>query len=101
MKHVSLADEQRIVALSTSKESDMSLEPLVEPWTLGFPYTRSTGKTLGRFFAGLCERRILGRRAADGHVFVPPLEHDPRSGEALGDWVEVSPLGTVESWTWI
>jgi uncharacterized OB-fold protein len=79
----------------------MSLAPLVEPWTLAFPYTRSTGATLGRFFAGLCERRIIGRRAADGRVFVPPLEHDARSGEPLGDWVEVSPLGTVETHTWI
>jgi uncharacterized OB-fold protein len=79
----------------------MTSAPLVEPWTLAFPYTRSTGATLGRFFAGLREGRIFGRRAADGRVFVPPLEHDPRDGEPLGAWVEVSPVGTVETHTWI
>jgi uncharacterized OB-fold protein len=79
----------------------MSSAPLVEPWTLAFPYTRSTGATLGRFFAGLSEGRILGRRAADGQVFVPPLEHDPRDGSTLGEWVEVSSVGTVETHTWI
>jgi uncharacterized OB-fold protein len=79
----------------------VSTEPLVEPWTLAFPYTRSTGATLGRFFAGLAAQRILGRRAVDGRVFVPPLEHDPRDGSPLGDWVEVSPYGTVETHTWI
>jgi hypothetical protein len=101
MKHVSLAVQPTFGTRSTSAESDMDIEPLVEPWTLAFPYTRSTGATLGRFFAGLAQERILGRRATDGRVFVPPLEHDPRSGEPLGDWVEVSPLGTVEAHTWI
>ena len=43
----------------------MSLAPLVEPWTLAFPYTRSTGATLGRFFAGLAERLYISPRTAD------------------------------------
>jgi uncharacterized OB-fold protein len=78
-----------------------ALEPLHEPWTLAFAYTRTTGATLGRFFAGLAAQRIWGRRATDGRVFVPPLEYDPQTSEPLGDWVEVAQTGTVESHTWI
>jgi uncharacterized OB-fold protein len=74
-----------------------SPSPLHEPWTLSFAYTRTTGPVLGRFFAGLMERRILGRRAADGRVFVPPLEYDPRTSEPLEGWVELSGEGVLEN----
>jgi uncharacterized OB-fold protein len=78
-----------------------STQPLHEPWTLSFAYTRTTGPVLGRFFAGLVERRILGRRACDGRVFVPPLEYDPRTGEPLLDWVDVASEGVVENHTFV
>jgi uncharacterized OB-fold protein len=74
---------------------------------LEFPggYTRSTGPVIGRFLTGLRSGRILGVRAADGKVLIPPTEYDPRTGAALGaadeDWVEVGPAGTVTSWTWV
>jgi uncharacterized OB-fold protein len=85
----------------TLSSDHLSHEPLHEPWTLGFAYTRTTGAVLGRFFAGLYEKRILGRRAADGSVFVPPLEYDPRTSEPLTDWVDVGPDGTLEGYTFI
>ena len=66
-----------------------------------YPYRRSLGPVLGRFFAGLRDRRLLGVRAGDGKVIVPPTEYDPRTGESLSELVEVGPEGTVESWTWI
>ena len=69
--------------------------------TLEFPYSRTVGPVVGAFLAGLREHRILGVRNRDGRVFVPPLEYDPHTGEALEELVEVGPAGTVESWTWV
>jgi uncharacterized OB-fold protein len=79
----------------------MSNEPRVVESTLEFPYSRSLGPVVGAFLAGLREHKILGVRAANGAVLVPPLEYDPTTGDALDELVEVGPLGTVTSWTWI
>ena len=76
-------------------------EPLRAPHVLEYPYRRSVGPVLGRFFTGLRERRIEGIRAADGRVLVPPQEYDPHSGEALSEFVPVSDSGVVTSWTWV
>lgn len=70
-------------------------------WTLEFPYTRTYGPVVGRFIAGLAQHRILGLRASDGVVFVPPTGYDPRDSSALSEWVEVGPEGTVEAVTWV
>jgi uncharacterized OB-fold protein len=74
---------------------------LTAPHVLEYPYTRSVGPVLGRFFAGLRDRRIVGVRARDGRVLVPPQEFDPDTGESLGDFVEVGTAGVVTSWTWV
>ena len=66
-----------------------------------YPYRRSVGRVLGRFFTGLRERRIEGSRTPSGRVIVPPTEYDPETGEAAGEMVEVGPGGTVVSWTWV
>ena len=76
-------------------------EALTAPHVLEYPYTRSTGEVIGRFFAGLRERRILGIRARDGRVLVPPQEYDPQTGDALNEFVEVSEAGVVTTWTWV
>jgi uncharacterized OB-fold protein len=69
---------------------------------LEFPYSRTLGPVVGAFLMGLREHKLLGIRARDGRVIVPPLEYDPQSGEALGtDMVDVGPDGTVEAWTWV
>ena len=75
--------------------------PRVTKSTLEFPYSRTVGPVVGAFFTGLREHRIVGIRSADGKVFVPPLEYDPNTGDALTDLVDVGPAGTVESWTWV
>jgi uncharacterized OB-fold protein len=75
--------------------------PRVVESTLEFPYSRSLGPVVGAFLAGLREHKILGVRTKDGSVLVPPLEYDPNTGDALNDLVEVGPLGTVASWTWV
>ena len=73
---------------------------LEAPHVLEFPYTRSTGPVLGAFLAGLKARRVLGVRAADGRVVVPPQEYDPVTSHAIDQLVEVGDHGTVTTWTW-
>ncbi|MBG0828152.1 OB-fold domain-containing protein [Planomonospora sp. ID67723] len=77
---------------------------LVAEHVLEFPggYTRTTGPVIGRFLTELRDGRIVGVRTADGRTLVPPLEYDPETGEAVtGEFAEVGPAGTVESWSWV
>jgi uncharacterized OB-fold protein len=76
------------------------LPPLSAPYTLEYPYHRSTGPVIGRFLAGLRDHTILGSRTKDGRVLVPAAEYD-ETGEATGDLVQVGSSGTVTTWTWI
>jgi uncharacterized protein len=72
-----------------------------EESTITFPYKRSLGPVVGAFMTALTERKILGIRNGR-EVLVPPMEWDPATGEELAhDLVEVGPVGTVESWTWV
>ncbi|GAB3576930.1 OB-fold nucleic acid binding domain-containing protein [Amycolatopsis endophytica] len=75
--------------------------PLSAPLDLAFDYTRSLGPVLGRFTAGLRERRIEGVRGSDGRVHVPPVEYDPVDAAPLTEFVPVSDEGTVLTWSWI
>ena len=70
------------------------------PFSLEFTYTRSVGPLLGAFLDALGERRILGVRAKDGRVIVPPQEYDPVTADELTDLVEVGDAGVVTTWTW-
>ncbi len=76
-------------------------EVLSQAFELGFTYTRSTGPVVGRFLTGLRNRQILGNRASDGRVIVPPMEYDPDTAEALSDFVEVGQEGDIASWCWV
>jgi len=74
---------------------------LSAPVTVAFDYTRSTGPVLGRFLTGLRDGVLVAGRTSAGEVVVPPLEYDPVTHAATTDFVEVSPVGTVTSWTWV
>lgn len=75
---------------------------LSAPHVLEYPYRRSVGPVLSRFFTALRERRIVGVRTRTGRVLCPPAEADPATGAAVSDeYVEVGPGGTVETWTWV
>ena len=75
---------------------------LSAPHVLEYPYRRSVGPVLSRFFTGLRERRVLGVRTAPGRVLVPPAEADPETGAATtGEFVEVGPGGEVTTWCWV
>jgi uncharacterized OB-fold protein len=69
--------------------------------TLEYPYRRSVGPVIGAFFTALREQKLVGVRAKDGRVLVPPVEYDPESGESLDAIVDVGPNGTVTTWSWI
>src|SRR6478735_7131409 len=74
---------------------------LSAPVTVAFDYTRSTGPVVGRFLTGLRDGVVVGGRTSAGEVVVPPLEYDPDTHEQTADFVEVAPVGTVTSWTWV
>jgi uncharacterized OB-fold protein len=74
---------------------------LQAPVTVAFDYTRSTGPVVGRFLSGLRDGVVVGGRTSTGAVVVPPLEFDPVTHEATTEFVEVSSVGTVTSWTWV
>src|SRR6478609_5506930 len=44
---------------------------------------------------------IVGSKATDGRVLVPPMEYDPITNEATTEMVEVGPAGTVTTWAWV
>ena len=74
---------------------------LRQEFELGFTYTRSTGPVVGRFLTALRDRKIVGIKASDGRVIVPPMEYDPDTAEQLSEFVEVADTGTVVSWSWV
>ena len=74
---------------------------LSAPVTVAFDYTRSTGPVLGRFFTGLRDGTLVAGRTSDGRVVIPPPEFDPVTHEAVTDFLEVEPTGTVTSWSWV
>jgi uncharacterized OB-fold protein len=71
------------------------------PLEISFDYSRSLGPVLSRFMTGLTGRRIFGTRGSDGRVHVPAIEYDPVTYEPLTELVEVAPVGTVLSWSWM
>jgi uncharacterized OB-fold protein len=71
------------------------------PHVLEYPYRRSLGPVLGRFFNGLLERKLVGIRTKSGTVLVPPQEYDPQTSEPLDEFVDVGPGGEVVSWSWV
>ena len=68
---------------------------------LEYPYKRSLGPVIGRFFTSLRERRIEGVRTPAGRVIVPPTEYDPETSEPLSEFVEVGETGIVTTWAWV
>lgn len=70
---------------------------------LEYPFRRSLGPILEKFFTGLAEQRFVGAKTPGGRVIVPPAEYDPDTAAAIStdDLVEVGPGGSVASWCWV
>jgi uncharacterized OB-fold protein len=75
---------------------------LTAPHVLEYPYRRSVGPVLGRFFTELRDGKIVGVRTKAGRVLVPPQEYDPETGAATSDeFVPVGSGGVVTTWSWV
>ena len=74
---------------------------LSAPLIIEYPFKRTTGPVIGAFLTGLREQVLIGSRAEDGRVIVPPAEFDPGSGNDLTELVEVGPAGEVTTWAWV
>jgi uncharacterized OB-fold protein len=74
---------------------------LKAPLIIEYPFKRTTGPVIGAFLTGLRERVLVGSKANDGRVIVPPAEFDPVSGDDLTELVEVGPEGTIATWAWV
>ena len=76
-------------------------EILSAPLIIEYPFKRTTGPIIGAFLTGLREQVLVGSRAEDGRVIVPPAEFDPVSGNDLTELVEVGPEGVISTWAWV
>jgi hypothetical protein len=75
---------------------------LTAPHVLEYPYRRSVGPVLGRFFTALRDGRLVGVATRQGRVLAPPAEYDPETGAAVSDrFVDVGPGGVVTTWSWV
>ena len=94
---------QTLVSFDFMSDALPSTQPdvLSAQHVLEYPYKRSLGPVIGRFFTSLREGRIEGVRTADGRVIVPPTEYDPETSEPLSEFVEVGTAGIVTSWAWV
>ena len=72
----------------------------VAPLEVAYPYKRTVGTLLSRFFISLQEGRLEGTRGSDGRVYFPPAEFDPLTGRPLDEWVTLAETGTVVTWAW-
>ena len=74
---------------------------LSAPLIIEYPFKRTTGPIIGAFLTGLREQVLVGSKAEDGRVIVPPAEFDPISGNDLTELVEVGPEGVITTWAWV
>jgi uncharacterized OB-fold protein len=74
--------------------------PLTIDGHWAFDYTYYAGNAASRFFAELASRRIMGSRCPQcGRVLVPARGFCDACFVETTDWVEVSPHGTLETFT--
>jgi uncharacterized OB-fold protein len=75
---------------------------LTAPHVLEYPYRRSVGPVLGRFFTALRDGKLVGVKTKAGKVLAPPAEYDPETGAAVTDhFVPIGPGGVVTTWSWV
>jgi hypothetical protein len=76
------------------------IPPLTIDGHWAFDYTYYAGDAASRFFAGLARRQILGSRCPQcQRVLVPARGFCDACFTETADWIEVSPHGTLETFT--
>lgn len=86
--------------MSAQSTGALSGDSFVAPLEVAYPYKRTVGTTLSRFFNSMIDGRLEGTRGSDGKVYCPPAEFDPLTGAPLSEWVAVGEEGTVTTWAW-
>lgn len=79
----------------------MEQEVLRAPLVIEYPFSRTVGPAVSAFLTGLREQVVIGIRAEDGRVLVPPTEYDPVTAAEIDELVEVGPGGEVLTWSWV
>jgi len=79
----------------------MEQEVLRAPLVIEYPFSRTVGPAVSAFLTGLREQVVIGIRAEDGRVLVPPTEYDPVTSAEIDELVEVGPGGEVLTWSWV
>jgi len=78
-----------------------NVQPMVHKSRISVPYHWWAGETASRFFIGLRdEQKIQGTRCAKcKKVFLPPRKTCPVCFTPNEEWVEISPRGTLLTYT--
>lgn len=78
-----------------------NVEPMVHESRISVPYHWWAGETASRFFISLRdEQKILGTKCAQcGKTFVPPRKTCPTCFTLNEEWKEISPQGTLVTYT--
>lgn len=91
-----------VVPASVPGDDDEAPQPAGgEPVTtvvtpIGLSVTHTAGPAESEFLRAIVQGRMLGRRRSNGpEVYVPPRDYCPSDGVAMGQYVEVSDVGTV------
>lgn len=78
----------------------MELMTRQESWNI--TYRHALGETASWFYVQIRDnKKIFGRRGADGRVLVPPRAFSDQTLEPTTDWVEVGPGGVIEAFTMV
>ena len=67
----------------------------------GNPFSRTTGPVIGTFLTGLREQVIVGTKATDGRVLVPPWSTTRPRAKRSTNWSKSAPAGTVTTYAWV
>ncbi len=78
-----------------------NVEPMVYKSRINVPYQWWAGETASRFFIGLRDdQKILGTKCTKcGKTYVPPRKTCPTCFTKNEEWKEVSPVGTLITYT--
>jgi uncharacterized OB-fold protein len=76
-------------------------EGLQAEHAVDFTYRRRVAGGTGRFLAGLARRELWASQLTGERTEIPPVDHDPVTGQVIKKSVRVADTGTVCSWTWV
>lgn len=76
----------------------MELMTRQENWNI--TYRHALGATASYFYSQIRDnKKIYGRRSAEGRVLVPPRAFSDQTLKPTTEWVEVGPGGVIEAFT--